>query len=323
MARPRTSLAGKSVLITGAARGIGAELARKAAGRGARVALVGLEPERLAALADELGPEHLWVEADVTDPDALKTAVQRTVDTFGGLDIAVANAGIAPLTTVYTASAHALARTIEVNLIGSMLTAHAALPEVAKRKGHILLISSAAAFTVLPGMSAYCAAKAGLERFGDALRLEVAHRGVTVASAHPTWIDTDLVRDTEAALPTFAKSAQAAARAARRLHVGRGVRPGAGGEPRDPPAPGVRARLGGGGLGAAADGHRRGRREARAAGVGQAGAAAGARHREAERPGVRQELDRRAGEEQARRLTGRRPCQALNGATSPRTRALR
>ena len=206
MARTRTFLAGKSVLITGAARGIGAELARKAAARGARVALVGLEPERLAALADELGPEHLWVEADVTDPDALKNAVQRTVDTFGGLDIAVANAGIAPLTTVYTASAHSLARTIEVNLIGSMLTAHAALPSVAERKGHILLISSAAAFTVLPGMSAYCAAKAGLERFGDALRLEVAHRGVTVASAHPTWIDTDLVRDTEAALPTFAKS---------------------------------------------------------------------------------------------------------------------
>jgi NAD(P)-dependent dehydrogenase (short-subunit alcohol dehydrogenase family) len=206
MARKRTSLAGKTVLITGAARGIGAELARKAAGRGARVALVGLEPERLATLAGELGPEHLWVEADVTDADALKTAVQRTVDTFGGLDIAVANAGIAPLTTVYTASANALARTIEVNLIGSMLTAHAALPEVAKRKGHILLISSAAAFTVLPGMSAYCAAKAGLERFGDVLRLEVSHRGVTVASAHPTWIDTDLVRDTEAALPTFAKS---------------------------------------------------------------------------------------------------------------------
>jgi short-subunit dehydrogenase len=87
-----------------------------------------------------------------------------------------------------------------------MLTAHAALPEISKRRGHVLLISSAAAFTVLPGMSAYCAAKAGLERFGDALRLEVAHRGVTVASAHPTWIDTDLVRDTEVALPTFAET---------------------------------------------------------------------------------------------------------------------
>src|SRR5215218_5612146 len=204
MARTRTPLSGQNVLITGAARGIGAALARKAAARGARVALVGLEPEQLAAVAEELGPQHLWVEADVTDAEALKAAVQRAVDTFGGLDVVVANAGIAPLTTVMTSSAHALARTIEVNLIGAMLTSHAALPEVAKRRGHVLLISSAAAFTVLPGMSAYCAAKAGLERFGDALRLEVAHRGVTVASAHPTWIDTDMVRDTEAALPTFA-----------------------------------------------------------------------------------------------------------------------
>jgi NAD(P)-dependent dehydrogenase (short-subunit alcohol dehydrogenase family) len=204
--RPRTSLAGQSVLITGAARGIGAALARKAAARGARVALVGLEPVELAAVAEQLGPQHLWVEADVTDAEALKTAVQRAVETFGGLDIVVANAGIAPLTTVMTSSAHALARTVEVNLIGAMLTAHAALPEIAKRKGHVLLISSAAAFTVLPGMSAYCAAKAGVERFGDALRLEVAYRGVTVASAHPTWIDTDMVRDTEAALPTFAET---------------------------------------------------------------------------------------------------------------------
>jgi NAD(P)-dependent dehydrogenase (short-subunit alcohol dehydrogenase family) len=204
MARTRTPLAGRSVLITGAARGIGAALARKAAARGARVALVGLEPDPLAKVADELGPEHLWVECDVTDADALAAAVARTVQTFGGLDAVVANAGIAPLTTVMTSSARALSRTIEVNLIGAMLTAHAALPHVAQRHGHVLLISSAAAFTVLPGMSAYCAAKAGLERFGDALRLEVAHRGVTVASAHPTWIDTDLVRDTEAALPTFA-----------------------------------------------------------------------------------------------------------------------
>src|SRR3954451_18761710 len=130
--RPRTPLAGKTVLITGAARGIGAALARKAAARGARVALVGLEPDLLAKVADELGPEHLWVETDVTDADALAAAVRRIVDTFGGLDIVVANAGIAPLTTVMTSSAHALARTIEVNLIGAMLTTHAALPEIAE-----------------------------------------------------------------------------------------------------------------------------------------------------------------------------------------------
>ena len=201
--RRRTPLSGRSVLITGAARGIGAELARRAAARGARVALVGLEPDLLARVAQEIGPEHLWIEADVTDADALQAAVARTVGAFGGLDAVVANAGLAPLTTVATSSARTLARTIEVNLIGAMLTAHAALPHLAERRGHVLLISSAAAFTVLPGMSAYCASKAGLERFGDVLRLEVAHRGVTVASAHPTWIDTDMVRDTEAALPTF------------------------------------------------------------------------------------------------------------------------
>jgi NAD(P)-dependent dehydrogenase (short-subunit alcohol dehydrogenase family) len=200
--RTPRSLAGQAVLITGAARGIGAELARKAA-KGARVALVGLEPELLAQVATELGPEHLWVEADVTDADAMAAAVARAVDVFGGLDVVVANAGIAPMNTVATASARALARTIEVNLTGAMLTAHAALPEISKRGGHVLLISSAAAFSVLPGLSAYCAAKAGLERFGDVLRLEVAHRGVTVASAHPVWIDTDMVRDTKAALPTF------------------------------------------------------------------------------------------------------------------------
>jgi NAD(P)-dependent dehydrogenase (short-subunit alcohol dehydrogenase family) len=203
--RTRTSpLAGRTVLITGAARGIGAELARRVAARGARVSLVGLEPELLAAVAAELGPEHLWVEADVTDAAALDVAVQRTVDTCGRLDAVVANAGIAPLTTVATSSARSLSRTIEVNLTGAMLTARAALPALTASRGHVLLVSSAAAFTVLPGMSAYCAAKAGLERFGDVLRLEVAHRGITVGSAHPTWIDTDMVRDTEAALPTFA-----------------------------------------------------------------------------------------------------------------------
>jgi NAD(P)-dependent dehydrogenase (short-subunit alcohol dehydrogenase family) len=202
--RSRTPLTGEVVLVTGAARGIGAQVARRAAARGARVTLAGLEPGLLAQVAADLGPEHLWVECDVTDAEALRTAVARTVDTFGGLDVVVANAGIGAFTTVATSSAHALARTIEVNLTGAVLTAHAALPALLERRGHLLLVSSAAAFTAAPGMSAYCASKAGLERFGDVLRLEVAHRGVTVASAHMTWIDTDLVRDAEAALPSFA-----------------------------------------------------------------------------------------------------------------------
>ena len=222
MARSRrtASLAGRAVLITGAARGIGAELARRAAGRGARVALVGLEPELLAAVAAELGPPHLWVEADVTDPDALDAAVQRAVTAFGGLDVVVANAGISALTTVATSTARALARTVEVDLTGAMLTARAALPALTETRGHLLLVSSAAAFTALPGMSAYCAAKAGLERFGDVLRLEVAHRGITVASAHPLWTDTDLVRDVVTALPGFADTLRSMGPLGRTTSVG-------------------------------------------------------------------------------------------------------
>jgi NAD(P)-dependent dehydrogenase (short-subunit alcohol dehydrogenase family) len=92
--KTRTSLAGRSVLITGAARGIGAELARRAAARGARMALVGLEPELLATVAGELGPEHLWVEADVTDPDALAAAV-RDADLAPGSRVWAAGEAVA------------------------------------------------------------------------------------------------------------------------------------------------------------------------------------------------------------------------------------
>src|SRR5437868_14626791 len=89
------SLEGKTVLITGAARGIGADAARRTAQRGARVALVGLEPDELQAVAAECGPGALWFEADVTDAAALESAVNSTVDQTGGIDVVVANAGIA------------------------------------------------------------------------------------------------------------------------------------------------------------------------------------------------------------------------------------
>ncbi|MGA8116215.1 MAG: SDR family oxidoreductase, partial [Actinocatenispora sp.] len=171
--------------------------------RGARVALAGLEPDRLHALAAELGPQHVAFDCDVTDQASLERAVAGTVDALGGIDVVVANAGIANNGTVAVNPADALARTVEVNLIGVMRTVSATLPAVRDRQGYLLLISSAAAFTVLPGMAAYCAAKAGVEQFGNALRLEVAHQGVRVGTAHPIWVDTDLVRDQQHDLKTF------------------------------------------------------------------------------------------------------------------------
>lgn len=194
---------GKVVLITGAARGIGEQSARLAAARGARVALVGLEPERLRALAEELGPAHAWFEADVTDQAALDRAVAGAVERLGDIDAVVANAGVANNSTVATSPVDVVARTIEVNLLGVVRTVGATLPHVTARRGYLLLVSSAAAFTVLPGMAAYCASKAGVEQFGNALRLEVAHKGVAVGTIHPSWIDTDLVRDQKADSATF------------------------------------------------------------------------------------------------------------------------
>ncbi len=200
------SLRDRVVFITGPARGIGEQTARLAAARGARVALAGLEPDRLRALATELGDGHVWFDCDVTDQDSLQRAVDATVAALGGIDVVVANAGIANNGTVAVNPPDALARTIEVNLIGVMRTVSATLPAVTARQGYVLLISSAAAFTVLPGMAAYCAAKAGVEQFGNALRLEVAHTGVRVGTAHPIWVDTDLVRDQQQDLRTFRES---------------------------------------------------------------------------------------------------------------------
>jgi NAD(P)-dependent dehydrogenase (short-subunit alcohol dehydrogenase family) len=197
----KSDLNGKTVFITGAARGIGAQVARLAAERGARVACVGLEPQLLKEVAAEV--DGLWHECDVTDQDALDAAAAATMERFGRIDVVVANAGIANLGTVALGPIDALARTVEVNLLGVMRTVSATLAHVTAAKGHFLLVSSAAAFTAMPGMAAYCASKAGVEQFGNVLRLEQRHNGVTVGTAHPIWIDTDLVRDFRDDLATF------------------------------------------------------------------------------------------------------------------------
>ena len=199
----RYDLTGRTVLVTGAARGIGEHTARAVAQRGARVALVGLEPDRLAALAEELGPAHAWFEADVTDQAAIDAAVSGAVAALGGVDVVVANAGVANNNTVAVSPVEVVVRTIDVNLVGVVRTVSAALPHVIARRGYVCIVASAASFTVLPGMAAYSASKAGVEAFGNALRLEVAHKGVRVGTVHPSWIDTDLVRDQKAESPTF------------------------------------------------------------------------------------------------------------------------
>jgi NAD(P)-dependent dehydrogenase (short-subunit alcohol dehydrogenase family) len=202
--RDRTkSLAGKVVFITGAARGIGAHTARLLHGLGARVALVGLEPDRLRQLAEELGSNAAWFECDVTDSASLEAAAKGTVAAFGGIDVVLANAGLGTYRTVGLSTADDLAKTIEVNLLGVTRTVSATLPYVTERRGYLLLVASASAFAAMPGMSAYAASKAGVEQFGNVLRQELVAKKVGVGVAYPCWIDTDMVRDLRADIPTF------------------------------------------------------------------------------------------------------------------------
>ena len=193
----------KVVVVTGAARGIGAATAAELATRGAQVSLIGIEPERLADVARRLGPRHAWFEADVTDGDALKRAVDETVSHFGRIDALVANAGVVNYGTIRSADPDAFARTIDVNVNGVYRTIAACMPHLTVTRGYGLVIASLATFVPLPGAAAYATGKAGLDALVRTLRLEMAGSGVKLGAAHPCWIDTDMVREAEAALPSF------------------------------------------------------------------------------------------------------------------------
>ncbi len=194
MAETPQPLPGKVAFITGAARGIGAGTARALAARGVKIACVGLEADELAAVASACGPEALAIECDVTDEGALAAAVEATVDRFGGIDIAMANAGIGSAGFTRTMDAAAADRVIEVNLLGVMRTTRAVLPALLDRRGYLLNVASVAAAVHSPGMAPYAASKAGCEAFTNAVRGEVAHLGVDVGCAYYHWIDTDLVQ---------------------------------------------------------------------------------------------------------------------------------
>jgi NAD(P)-dependent dehydrogenase (short-subunit alcohol dehydrogenase family) len=201
MARERYEVGGRTVFVTGAARGIGAAAAERLHARGANVALVGLEPERLEALAARLGARAACFTADVTDGESLEAAVAGTVERFGGIDVAIANAGISFTGSIAEGLPEQFERTLDVNLMGVWRTDRAVIAEIRRRRGYLLNIASLSAIAHAPLMGAYTTAKSGVEALTDALRMETAPSGARVGCAYFGFIDTDLVR-ASFALPT-------------------------------------------------------------------------------------------------------------------------
>lgn len=189
-------LEGKVVFITGAARGLGAEIARQAHRRGAHVALVGRRLGPLRELADELGSKAAAFEADVTDLGALRRAADDAVAHFGGIDVTVANAGIAPPSeTIATIDPEDFERTVDVDLLGQWRTVRATLPALIERRGHVMLVGSVYAFFNGVLAAPYAVSKAGVEQLSRTLRVELADHGVTVGLAYLGFIDTDLAAE--------------------------------------------------------------------------------------------------------------------------------
>ncbi|MEV0035872.1 SDR family oxidoreductase [Streptomyces sp. NPDC050804] len=190
----RGDLEGRVAVVTGAARGVGELLARKLSARGAKVALVGLEPDELRSVAARLHADREHWHADVTDHVAMERVAREVKERFGAVDIVVANAGVAAGGPFVDSDPQAWRRVVEVNLIGGAVTARAFLPLLRESRGYFLQIASLAAIIPAPMMTAYCASKSGAEAFAHCLRSEVAHQGVRVGVGYLSWTDTDMVR---------------------------------------------------------------------------------------------------------------------------------
>jgi NAD(P)-dependent dehydrogenase (short-subunit alcohol dehydrogenase family) len=194
---PLYDLNGKVALVTGAARGIGYETARQLHMRGASVVVVDLDAEQSREAAERIGERAVGIATDVTDHAAVMATVAETVERFGGLDVVVANAGIAQAQTATTRgiSVEEWERVFEVDLLGVWRTVRAALPQIVERRGHVVVTSSVYAFMNGVLNSPYAVAKAGVESMGRALRTELTPLGASASVAYFGWVDTKMVQD--------------------------------------------------------------------------------------------------------------------------------
>jgi short-subunit dehydrogenase len=186
------SFANQIVLITGAAQGIGRELARQFAAEGAKIAGIDVDADSLKSLESELsGNPVATAVADVTDRNALLEAVRGLEQRLGPVDLLIANAGIGRETSALTFDGGLIESHIQINLIGVANSVGAVLPGmIERRSGHLVAMSSVASYRGLPRMAGYCASKAGVNALFDALRVELKPHNIAVTVICPAWIRT-------------------------------------------------------------------------------------------------------------------------------------
>jgi 3-oxoacyl-[acyl-carrier protein] reductase len=190
-----TALTGKVAIVTGGSRGIGLAIARALLDRGASVAIMATSDATLKAAAAELRKvtrlEVLSIRADVRRQDEVEAAIDAAVRQFGGLDVLVNNAGVGVFRSVADTSSDEWHQVIDINLTGVFYCCRAALPHLQKRRGGwIINVSSLAGSNAFPEAAAYCASKAGLNAFSEALMQEVRHDGIRVACVAPGSVRT-------------------------------------------------------------------------------------------------------------------------------------
>jgi short-subunit dehydrogenase len=198
MKESRGFFTGKTVLVTGASSGIGEELAWQLAQRGATLTLAARRGALLESLADRIAasgaPRPIVVEGDVTRDGDMERAVAETVQRWGRLDIVIANAGFGVGGALAKLSIEDYRRQFETNVFGVLRTIYAALPEVEKTRGNVVIVGSVAGWTATAGMSAYAMSKFAVRALAESITPELRRKGVTVTLISPGFVVSNIRR---------------------------------------------------------------------------------------------------------------------------------
>lgn len=212
-------------MITGASSGIGRGLAFELARKGARLALVARRANVLEEVAREIeanGGAALAKPGDVRDPESMRAAVAEVNQELGPIDILIANAGIGTSTHGAEIRGEEVAQVMNVNVIGAANTVAAVIPQMVKRgQGHLVVISSLAAYRGLPKSAAYCASKAAVSAFFESLRLDLEPKGISVTIIHPGFIKTPLTAGRDAQMPFLMELNDAVKKIVRAIEKGK------------------------------------------------------------------------------------------------------